>query len=76
MTAFVQGLIGESSAIAYIGDPLSLSTSSDKSQIPESMLVVDSGGVLPVPVPAMVWLFGTALIGLVGFSKRKKAAYL
>jgi hypothetical protein len=27
-----------------------------------------------VPVPAAVWLFGTALIGLVGFSKRKKAA--
>ncbi len=24
-----------------------------------------------VPVPATVWLFGTALIGLVGFSKRK-----
>ena len=28
----------------------------------------------PVPVPAAVWLFGTALIGLVGFGKRKKAA--
>ena len=27
-----------------------------------------------VPVPAAVWLFGTALIGLVGFSRRKKAA--
>ena len=25
-----------------------------------------------VPVPAAVWLFGTALIGLVGFSKRRK----
>ncbi len=24
-----------------------------------------------VPVPAAVWLFGTALLGLVGFSKRK-----
>jgi hypothetical protein len=28
----------------------------------------------PVPVPAAVWLFGTALIGLVGFSKRRKTA--
>jgi hypothetical protein len=28
----------------------------------------------PVPVPATIWLFGTALIGLVGFSKRRKAA--
>ena len=27
----------------------------------------------PVPIPAAVWLFGTALIGLVGFSKRKVA---
>jgi hypothetical protein len=26
-----------------------------------------------VPVPAAVWLFGTALIGLVGFGKRKAA---
>ena len=28
----------------------------------------------PIPIPATIWLFGTALIGLVGFSKRKKAA--
>ena len=27
-----------------------------------------------IPVPATVWLFGTALIGLVGFGKRRKAA--
>lgn len=27
--------------------------------------------VSPIPVPAAVWLFGTALIGLVGFGKRK-----
>lgn len=27
-----------------------------------------------VPVPAAVWLFGTALIGLFGFSKRRKAS--
>jgi hypothetical protein len=28
----------------------------------------------PVPIPAAFWLFGTGLIGLIGFSKRKKAA--
>jgi hypothetical protein len=28
----------------------------------------------PVPIPAAAWLFGTALIGLVGFSKRRKSA--
>ncbi len=27
-----------------------------------------------IPVPAAVWLFGTALIGLAGFARRKKAA--
>jgi len=30
--------------------------------------------VNPVPIPAAIWLFGTALIGLVGFGKRRKAA--
>jgi len=30
-------------------------------------------GVSPVPVPAAVWLFGTALLGLSGFGKRRKA---
>jgi hypothetical protein len=28
----------------------------------------------PVPLPAAVWLFGTALLGLFGFSKRRKKA--
>ena len=27
-----------------------------------------------VPVPAAIWLFGTALLGFVGFGKRRKAA--
>ena len=27
-----------------------------------------------IPIPAAIWLFGTALIGLVGFGKRRKAA--
>lgn len=33
--------------------------------------LIEPGGPNPVPVPAAVWLFGTALIGLVGFGKRK-----
>jgi len=28
----------------------------------------------PIPVPAAVWLFGSALLGLIGFGKRWKAA--
>ena len=30
--------------------------------------------VSPVPIPAAVWLFGTGILGLIGFSKRRKAA--
>jgi len=30
--------------------------------------------VSPVPIPAAAWLFGTALFGLVGFTKRRKKA--
>ena len=35
-------------------------------------LSVAGGSVPAVPVPAAVWLFGTALIGLMGFNKRRK----
>jgi len=27
----------------------------------------------PVPVPAAAWLFGSGLLGLIGFARRKKA---
>ena len=33
---------------------------------------VQSGDVSAVPVPAAAWLFGSGLIGLVGFARRKK----
>jgi len=36
--------------------------------------VISFASISPVPIPAAGWLFGTALIGLVGFSKRRKAA--
>ena len=32
------------------------------------------GEPTPVPIPAAVWLFGSGLLGLIGFSRRKKAA--
>lgn len=42
---------------------------------PSGLQVTDAELVLaPVPIPAAIWLFGTGLIGLAGFSKRKKAA--
>ena len=34
----------------------------------------DASAVPAVPVPAAVWLFGTALIGFVGMSRRRKVA--
>jgi hypothetical protein len=34
------------------------------------ILDVENASINPVPVPAAVWLFGTALIGLIGFGKR------
>ena len=37
-------------------------------------IFIDTSAVSAVPVPAAVWLFGTALIGLIGFGKRRKAA--
>jgi len=35
---------------------------------------VHSGDVSAVPIPAAVWLFGSGLIGLVGFARRKSNA--
>ena len=43
----------------------------------DEYVVVDNltfQAVSPVPVPAAIWLFGTGIIGLIGFSKRRKAA--
>jgi hypothetical protein len=31
-----------------------------------------TSGISPVPVPAAIWLFGTALIGFIGMSRRTK----
>ena len=38
----------------------------------ERLCKLDTGDVPPIPVPAAVWLFGTALIGFVGYSRRRK----
>ena len=32
------------------------------------------GNISSVPIPAAIWLFGTGILGLIGFSKRRKAA--
>ena len=38
----------------------------------EPLCKLDGGDVPPVPVPAAFWLFGTALIGFVGYGRRRK----
>jgi hypothetical protein len=35
---------------------------------------VQYGAISPIPVPAAFWLFGTALIGFIGVSRRRKVA--
>jgi hypothetical protein len=45
-------------------------------QFGESQIYADfeSTTLNPVPVPAAVWLFGTALVGFIGVSRRRKVA--
>jgi hypothetical protein len=38
------------------------------------LLTIAGNGTAPVPLPAAVWLFGSGLMGLVGVSRRRKAA--
>ncbi len=40
----------------------------------DGTLQLTSGGTSAVPLPAAVWLFGSGLMGLVGVSRRRKAA--
>jgi hypothetical protein len=35
---------------------------------------VHAGDIHPIPIPTAVWLFGSGLLGLIGISRRKKAA--
>ena len=34
-------------------------------------VIISTTGTSPVPVPAAVWLFGSGLLGLIGFAKKK-----
>jgi hypothetical protein len=54
-----------------IGDSGSWTTSAlgDKNL---SHFSIYTSGISPVPVPAAIWLFGTALIGFIGMSRRTK----
>jgi hypothetical protein len=40
----------------------------------DGTLTITGNSTAPVPLPAAVWLFGSGLMGLVGVSRRRKAA--
>jgi hypothetical protein len=66
-TVAIGGLFSSNRTLVNLGgDTLSFLVAS----ISEATVTAPSA----VPVPAAVWLFGTALIGLIGFDKRRKAA--
>jgi len=67
------GLYGSLGGIILTGAGFGGSWATSFSSAPFAS-VSDVGTVGVVPVPAAIWLFGTALIGLVGLSKRRKAA--
>lgn len=71
LRAYVFGSTGEAAAVAFIGDPLSLTQSGGDPLIPGSLLTLGDGPVPPVPVPAAVWLFATGVIGILGLRRRK-----
>lgn len=57
-----------------IGSFLITNGISSVSDLPDRFFIDDfkAYSTSPVPVPAAVWLFGTALIGFVGMSRRRK----
>lgn len=71
------GFPGDYSPFSYFFIALSTETTlrfTDKSIGGNSFdVLLDDVSVSAVPVPAALWLFGTALIGLLGFNKRRKA---
>jgi len=44
------------------------------SSAPDSSVIIENMRLTAVPAPAAIWLFGSALIGFVGFGKRRNAA--
>lgn len=78
---FEENLITSTTGLQF--QMLNTTTATENAQVATLFPFAIANGVIrltydytlsPVPIPAAVWLFGTALIGLVGFSKRRQAA--
>lgn len=75
--AFASGLAltaGFLNSILESGDSAPILLTLNNNNANEVNVSFASWNVSPVPVPAAVWLFGTALVGFIGFSKRKSKA--
>lgn len=66
--------VATSGGVADARGTLILDLRDDTNPIDLDQFSVASQSVGEIPIPAAFWLFGTALIGVVGFSKRRKAA--
>jgi hypothetical protein len=56
---------------SMVGDALSFGFVATSTNYQGSGVFYDNIHFAPVPVPAAVWLFGSGLIGLIGFARKK-----
>jgi len=57
-----------------LGFGIDVASSGVDANIAFDNLIVNYDAVSPVPLPAAVWLFGSGLLGLIGFRSRKETA--
>ena len=76
VSPFLLGLLGNSQHAGFIveaaaeGFDFLIASLTHKSSLPASDL---NGNLSAVPIPGAVWLFGSALLGLYGFGRRRKS---
>ena len=71
---YILGLLSPGPFILDILDPGKISGEVSFSYITDPTISFIVDPLSPIPIPAAFWLFGPALIGLIGFSKRRKVA--
>jgi len=61
-------------AVGFVDDIFSIETLTLNTSTDISLLGTNEGSVSTVPLPAAAWLFGSALLGFFGLSRRKPSA--